>query len=314
MLRKLVKKIRQLIKNFTKSSLWFKLTVIILVILLAFVVSNKYKPTKENFTQQKKFEMKKGPEVYDDFYATIYNDLVYDEVKNEYEVGEIVNATHPTEQSLILDIGSGTGQHVAALNDAGYPTVGLDLSPSMVGIAKKKYPNLKFKQGNALEFMLYPADSFTHILCLYFTIYYIKNKRQFFKNCFDWLKPGGYLVLHLVNRDKFDPILNTADPLHLVSAQRYAKKRITNSLIKFKDFQYRGDFKLDKNKNIATFEEIFKDDKSKHIRQNIHKMYMPTQRYILSLAKETGFILQGKIDMVPVQYEYQYLYILYKPE
>ena len=58
MLRKLVKKIRQLIKNFTKSSLWFKLTVIILVILLAFVVSNKYKPTKENFTQQKKFEMK----------------------------------------------------------------------------------------------------------------------------------------------------------------------------------------------------------------------------------------------------------------
>ena len=162
--------------------------------------------------------------------------------------------------------------------------------------------------------MLYPADSYTHILCLYFTIYYIKNKRQFFKNCFDWLKPGGYLVLHLVNRDKFDPILNTADPLHLVSAQRYAKKRITNSLIKFKDFQYRGDFKLNKDTNTATFEEIFKDDKSKHIRQNIHKMYMPTQRYILSLAKETGFILKGKIDMVPVQYEYQYLYILYKPE
>ena len=53
MLRKLVKKIRQLIKNFTKTSLWFKLTVIILVILLAFVVSNKYKPTKENFTQKR---------------------------------------------------------------------------------------------------------------------------------------------------------------------------------------------------------------------------------------------------------------------
>ena len=314
MLRKLVKNIRQLIKKFTKSSLWFKMTVVVLFILLLLVITNKYKPTKENFIQKKKFEMKVGPEIYDKFYASIYNDLVYDEVKNEYEVGEIINATHPTNQSLILDIGSGTGQHVAALNDAGYPTVGLDLSPSMVGIAKKKYPNLKFKQGSALEFMLYPADSFTHILCLYFTIYYIKDKNRFIKNCFDWLKPGGYFVLHLVNRDKFDPILNTADPLQLVSAQRYAKKRITNSLIKFKDFKYRADFKLNKKNDTATFEEIFKDDKTKHIRQNIHKMYMQTQKHILSIAKENGFILLGKIDMVPVQYEYQYLYILQKPE
>ena len=314
MLRKLVKNIRQLIKKFTKSSLWFKMTVVVLFILLLLVITNKYKPTKENFIQKKKFEMKVGPEIYDKFYASIYNDLVYDKVKNEYEVGEIINATHPTNQSLILDIGSGTGQHVAALNDAGYPTVGLDLSPSMVGIAKKKYPNLKFKQGSALEFMLYPADSFTHILCLYFTIYYIKDKNRFIKNCFDWLKPGGYFVLHLVNRDKFDPILNTADPLQLVSAQRYAKKRITNSLIKFKDFKYRADFKLNKKNDTATFEEIFKDDKTKHIRQNIHKMYMQTQKHILSIAKENGFILLGKIDMVPVQYEYQYLYILQKPE
>jgi hypothetical protein len=134
------------------------------------------------------------------------------------------------------------------------------------------------------------------------------------KNCYDWLRPGGYFVLHLVNRNKFDPILNSADPLQIVSAQKYAKKRITNSLIKFKDFQYRGDFKLNKEDNIATFEEIFKDDKTKHIRQNVHTMYMPTQRHILSIAKEMGFILKGKIDLVPVQYEYQYLYILYKPE
>lgn len=312
MLRTLVKNIRQLFRKFNNCSLWCKMAVITLIILLACVIVNNNKPKREGFIQERKFEMKQGPDVYDDFYADIYNDLVFDKIKNEYEVGEIINVTHPTEQSLILDIGSGTGQHVAALNDKGYPTVGLDLSPGMVGQSKKNYPNLKFKQGSALEFMLYPADSFTHVLCLYFTIYYIKNKKQFLTNCYDWLKPGGYLVLHLVNRNKFDPILNSADPLQVVSAQKYAKKRITNSLIKFKDFQYRGDFKLDKD--IATFEEIFKDDKTKHIRQNVHKMYMPTQRYILSIAKELGFILKGKIDLVPVQYEYQYLYVLYKPE
>ena len=67
---------------------------------------------------------------------------------------------------------------------------------------------------------------------------------QFFQNCINWLRPGGYLVLHLVNRDKFDPILNTADPLQFVSAQKYAKKRITKSLIKFKDFNYKALFNL----------------------------------------------------------------------
>jgi SAM-dependent methyltransferase len=308
MLRTLVKNIRLLFKKFNKCSIWLKLVVMILIILIA-CISNK---KQEGFIQKRKFEMRQGPDVYDDFYASIYNDLVLDKIKNEYEVGEIINATHPTQQSLILDIGSGTGQHVAALNDQGYPTVGLDISPGMVSQAKKNYPNLKFKKGDALESMLYPTDSFTHIISVYFTIYYIKNKQQFLKNCYDWLKPGGYLVLHLVNRNKFDPILNSADPLQVVSAQKYAKKRITNSLIKFKDFQYRGDFKIDND--IATFEEIFKDDKTKHIRQNIHKMYMPTQRHILSIAKELGFILKGKIDLVPVQYEYQYLYILYKPE
>ena len=314
MFRIINKNIRKFLKLINKCSPWFKLTLTALIILITVVIINKYQPKKEHFIQQNKFVMKQGADVYDSFYATIYNDLVYDNIKNEYEIGEIINTTHPTEQSLILDIGSGTGQHVAALNDKGYPAVGLDLSPGMVGQAKKKFPEMDFKQGNALEFMLYPADSFTHILCLYFTIYYIKDKTQFIKNCYDWLKPGGYFIIHLVNRDKFDPILNTADPLQLVSAQRYAKKRITNSLIKFKDFQYRADFKLDRSNDVATFEEIFKDDNTKHIRQNIHKMHMPTQKYILSLAKQTGFILKGKIDMVPIQYEYQYLYILYKPE
>ena len=308
----LVKQIKQLFRKIAKGTFWFKITVLTLIILIACVIANNNRP--EGFVQKNKFEMKQGTDIYDDFYASIYNDLVFDKIKNEYEVGEIINTTHPTEHSLILDIGSGTGQHVAELNDKGYPTIGLDLSPGMIGQAKKKYPNLKFKNGNALEFMLYPAHSFTHVLCLYFTIYYIEDKQQFLKNCYDWLKPGGYFVLHLVNRNKFDPIINSADPLQIVSAQRYAKKRITNSLIKFKDFQYRGDFKLNKDNDIATFEEIFKDDKTKHIRQNVHKMYIPPQKHILSIAKELGFVLKGKIDLVPVQYEYQYLYVLYKPE
>ena len=122
--------------------------------------------------------------------------------------------------------------------------------------SKKKYKDCKFKQGNALDSMIYPRNSFSTVTCFYFTIYYMEDKQKFINNVYDWLMPGGYFVLHLVNRDKFDPILNTADPLHIVSAQKYAKKRITNSLVKFKDFQYKANFELDKKNNLAEFKKI----------------------------------------------------------
>jgi len=240
--------------------------------------------------------------------------LVYDNVKNDFEVGEIRRLVKPTERSRVLDIGSGIGHHVNLLEKSGYKVEGVDKSAAMINSAKKKYPSCKFKQGDVLESMIYPSNSFSTITCLYFTIYYINDKQVFLQNCYNWLMPGGYLVLHLVNRDKFDPILNSADPLHLVSAQKYAKKRITNSLVKFKDFQYKANFDLDKSKNLAEFDETFKDDVSGHVRQNKHTLHMETQKHILGIAKNIGFILQGKVDMVTTQYQYQYLYLLYKPE
>ena len=40
---------------------------------------------------------------------------------------------------------------------------------------------------------------------------------------------------------------------------------------------------------------------------------MEDEKKIVAMAKEAGFIVQGKIDMVKVGYEYQYLYIFVKP-
>jgi len=299
------------IKKFNKTSVWLKATVILILLLIIYHIY--YQTIKEGFIQQKEFLLKEGPEVYDNFYSEIYDDLIYDKIKNEYEVGEIINITNPTKHSRILDIGSGTGRIVKLLKDKGFPAEGLELSSSMVSKAEENFPDCQFKIGDATQAMTYPANTFTHVACLYFTLYYIRNKEQFFRNCYEWLMPGGYLIISLVNRDKFDPILNTADPLVWVSAQKHAKERITSSVIKFKDFQYKANFVLDKPDNLATFTETMKDDKTGNVRKNIHRLYIPTQKYIISLAKNAGFILEGKVDLVNVQYEYQYLYILYKP-
>tara|TARA_B110000046_G_scaffold185362_2_gene226704 strand:+ start:3061 stop:3978 length:918 start_codon:yes stop_codon:yes gene_type:complete len=301
-----------IIKTLYNSSFWCKFVLILSVFILYYLLTTK-STTVEGFVQRDKFVIKEGTAIYDSFYASIYDDLVQDKVKNEYEVGTIINLTKPNNQSLILDIGSGTGHHVAAFNSKNINAIGLDKSQSMVAVANKKYPKLEFNVGDTNDVMLYPAHTFTHITCLYFTIYYIKDKFSFFRNCYEWLKPGGYLVIHTVNKDKFDPILNAANPFSSLSVQNYAKERVTTSFIKFHDFKYRANFILDENTENAKFEETFTDDNGK-VRKNIHKMFMPTQEEIARIGKEAGFIINAKVDLDTVQYDNQQILLLYKPE
>jgi hypothetical protein len=147
---------------------------------------------------------------------------------------------------------------------------------------------------------------------MYFTIYYLKSKQQFFENCMDWLMPGGYLIMHLVDEHKFDPIIPPGNPLFIVSPQRYAKERITKAKVTFDKFVYTSDFDFNSGKSIATFNEKFKFNDGK-IRKHEHTLYMEPIDNIVNYAKEAGFLVQGKVDLIKCAYDYQYLYIFIKP-
>jgi hypothetical protein len=136
---------------------------------------------------------------------------------------------------------------------------------------------------------------------------------MFFQNVYKWLMPGGYFIVHLVDRKNFDPILPPGNPLLWVSPQKYAKQRITNTKVKFTDFAYNADFDLDEQNNIAKFTEKFKNDKDGKVRKQEHIMYMPDLKEIVDEVQATGFVLEGIVDLVQCQYEYQYLYIFTKP-
>jgi len=315
-LKNVNKQFTSLTKVYNNTTNWGKILIFILLLILLITFFKYIEPAKkEGFEQQNKFLFKSKSEVYDDFYAGIYDYLVYNEMKDDYEVGEIVNKTTPSEESIILDFGSGTGHHVAACKKYGLNNVmGIDISPSMVAKAKENYPDLDFVQGDILNANQFQPSSYTHILCLYFTIYYFKDKALFFSNCMNWLMRGGYLIVHLVNRDTFDPILPPGNPLLFVSPQKYAKKRITSTNVKFDTFAYSSNFDLNKDKNTATFVEKFKDDETGKTRRQEHVLHMETQTEILRQGQDAGFILLGKIDLLNCGYESQYLYILQKPQ
>jgi SAM-dependent methyltransferase len=301
-----------LVKYYNKLSTWGKILFIALFLMIIVTVF-KRNNNAEGFQQESQFVEKRGLDMYDDFYVDIYDYLVYNHVKNDYEIGEIVNKTSPTSESIVLDVGSGTGHHVGELTDKNVKAIGIDMSQAMVARAKQNYPKSKFQVGDITDPTLFPSNTFTHITCFYFTIYYIQNKDLFFQNCINFLKPGGYLIVHLVNRNKFDPILPPGNPLIAISPQRYAKERITETKIKFDDFEYSADFKFKPDENLAIFEEKFKNDNNDKVRKQEHTFYMETQESILKQAQDAGFILDAKIDLLKVSYEYQYLYILTKP-
>jgi len=309
------KTVKSLGTAYNKSSLWCKVLIFMSLLLLLILVFKGLNPNKtvEGFEQNDKFLIKSGTDIYDKFYADIYDYLVFNTIKNDYEIGFIINNASPSSKSVILDIGCGTGHHVGTLGAKGLDVLGIDISPSMIEKAKQSYPDYKFQVADALDSNLFQSDTFTHILCMYFTIYYFKDKTQFFNNCFRWLMPGGYLIVHLVDREQFDPILPPGNPLLFVSPQRYAKERITTTKVKFTDFSYSADFQLDSNNDKAVFIEKFKNDSDGKVRKNELVMYMPDIQQIVDEAQACGFIVEGKADLLQCQYEYQYLYMFVKP-
>ena len=318
-------------KGFIKSPRLHKFFYVLAIIVIIHLFTKMKLQGKEGFDNigeeneykielKEKYELKESPALYDDFYAEVYDELLFSKLKDDFEVGEIINSTKPNKSSIILDVGSGTGHHVSNFVANGFKAQGVDISPAMVKKAQENYPELQFKQGDIMDTMLFPGNSFTHITCLYFTIYYIKDKRRFFSNVMHWLQPGGYLALHLVDRDNFDPIVPAGDPFSIVSPQKFAKERITSTVVKFNNLDYKSNFELLKDKETnndgiinAIMHETFKDTKTGALRKNEHKLYMPTQKTILSMAKDAGFILTAKIDMVKCQYANQFIYILQKP-
>ncbi len=313
---------KQLIKNglssLKKIDLCTRICLILAIITIIIILLNKL-PKIENFTnstgniQTEKYITKKNIHIYDDFYANIYDILVHSNTKNQFEISGLQEKAHLNNKSIILDVGSGTGRHCSLLEQLGCNCTGIDTSNAMIKKAKENAPKSKFINENVLSSMTFNPSTFTHITVFYFTIYYIKDKLQFFKNAFKWLMPGGYLIIHLVNKHKFDPIVPAGDPLIMLSAQNYSKKRITSTTVSFDQFKYKANFKILKdNNNIANFDEHFIFPNG-NIRHNQHVLWMDDQEKILGLAKDIGFILNAKIDLSQCRYDRQFLYVLQKP-
>ena len=95
----------------------------------------------------------------------------------------------------VLDVGCGTGRVTAYLHSLGVDVSGVDLSPGMLEVAQKKYPDLRFSQGSMLSLDL-EDGSVDGVMAWYSTIHVPdEGLPQVFRNFSQVLRPEGYVLL-----------------------------------------------------------------------------------------------------------------------
>jgi SAM-dependent methyltransferase len=271
----------------------------------------------EGFAQKDNFVLKCGNNTNDEFYSNNYEKIHKPKTHLLEEIDLILKTTQVSLQDVILDIGSNTGYVVNELTQRGYNIYGLTSSPQLSNYCKTKYPDAIVKYGDILNSMEYDKGVFTHIFALYYTIYNFKDKSAIFRNCYSWMKPGGYLVIHLVDVQKFDITTPIAKDVIFGSIQKqhHAKNiqkethRTTEYEVDLIDMNYKSSYNFNNNEVVVI--ETMKDKMTDKIRQNEKTLYMEPIEQILKLAQQCGFIAKSTLKLKKIlDDEYQYLYIL----
>jgi len=300
------------------------LAFIVLVYLLYKHITKKDVNT-EGFHQNDRFILKTDNDTYDEFYGEIYDKLMLPKERIQYEMTQILQTVFPSrEHSIMLDVGSGTGELITYLREQGYNAYGVDKSRAMVDIAQTKIDdnnvvntnviNTKvIKCANAEDPMTYDRSLFSHIFCMNFTIYEIENKPKFFENCHYWLKNNGYLIIHLADKDNFDAIIPAGKPDALQAIPQMGGKRIKNTFIDFIDFTYKSEYNpVSDNAKQLVHKETFTDKATQKVRQNERTLRMESMAEIVDMARMSGFIPKGEFTMEqgPSKDKSQKVYIL----
>ena len=278
-----------------------------------------------NMADESKYEWLDNIKLYDNFYSQIYDKLVQGEKRTQIEVSYIyrdwLKVTPQIKPSnwIIMDAGSGTGVATSALAKLGIgKIISVERSQAMIDYAQKitipsttltdkQKESIEWRNGDFDDINICKEGELTHACMLYFTIYYAKDPAIVFRNMKYWVRPGGALTVHCVNKFKFDPMLEAAAPTAF-SLQKYSQKRIMKSRVAFDKFDYEGVFDFDNspNSNHAEFRETFRF-KDGSVRRQRHIFNMPEMKRLVQLAESAGWTYRGYQDLTTAGFEYAYL-------
>lgn len=288
--------------------------IIVFLVFLLYSVTT-WMSSIENFENEEGITYESPKEIYDSEYASIYDLLWHSNEKLKFEevsMQDIALADWPKDSVKVLDMCSGTAPHACFFKNLGVDYVGVDISDAMIQQARKGCPGATFKNGDITQVQLFPQKSVSHCILMNFSIYQFDNPKVLSDNAYQWIEPGGYFVVHLVDPDNYDPLHDLATPFAAFSLQKYSLERQTDSNIYFDKFKYNGKLIKKRDEDTAEYNEIFTYyDKSENngnkYRENKHHWVMPSKERMIDIIKTSGFSFVEAVPMLNVGKEYQYI-------
>jgi SAM-dependent methyltransferase len=114
---------------------------------------------------------------------------------------------HGIRDGLIVDLGCGSGRWAGELSRAGYDVVGIDQSPAMIQLARRRAPQCTFHVGSLLAVDLPACNAVTSLgECLNYCFDETNSRRallRLFKRVYCALRPGGLFVFDVAGPARF---------------------------------------------------------------------------------------------------------------
>ena len=278
--------------------------IIIFLLLLLLIMKRWFKKEHQGFTQDGMFSLKTNDDIYDDFYVSVYDNIFQPTKYLNEEYAQMMDKLSLKDNADVLDIGSKTG-HFLKLLDRKYNAHGLEQSTQMIEYTKEKYDDLTIHHGDMLNNQIFDKNIFDCIFLRDFMIYTVYDKPQLLGNCYYWLKPSGYLVIHLVNKKKYNPLVEVAN--YNTNPQDYVDERITKCNVISDDIHYNQetDFMAD---NRVIVKESFTDMSTYQTRQNERTLYMEDKKAIEQTILRCGFSAQALYALNKDKEQFVYIF------
>jgi ubiquinone/menaquinone biosynthesis C-methylase UbiE len=139
--------------------------------------------------------------IFFDAHAAADDYNVFTEAANTRLIDCFVDLSGQTPGARVVDLGCGSGIFTHLLSERGYTASGLDISPKLLELARRKYPSLQFDEGD-VEALPYESESVDAVL-LSGLVHHLPDAAKCAAEVARVLKPNGTFVA-------FDP--NRANP------------------------------------------------------------------------------------------------------
>jgi SAM-dependent methyltransferase len=144
---------------------------------------------------------------------------------------------------LVVDLGCGSGIWARQLADAGYQVLGVDISPAMIDLARRRVPEGRFHVGSFVRFPIPPCRAVTALGEVFNYLFdpeiSLRTLRRVCERVFHALTPAGLLVFDVAQPGRCKGLtqrfMEGQDWACLVELRRdVARQRLTRRIVSFR--------------------------------------------------------------------------------